>query len=81
MYPTELITKIDIREPRFVVVIPVSGPTVSPWKVQEIVRGSSPELTMQESWAKSPSFMTGLEKENSPISGSSETDRKPKKEN
>ena len=36
-----------------------------------MVRGWSPEVTIQEIWAKSPSFMTSLEKEKAPISGSS----------
>ena len=36
-----------------------------------MVRGWSPDVTMQEIWAKSPSFMTSFENEKGPISGSS----------
>ena len=73
-------TSMLILEPRFVVVIPLLpgvldlsllGPS-RPWNDQEMVRGWSPEVTMQDIWAKSPSFITSLEKENAPISGSSE---------
>ena len=73
-------TSMLILEPRFVVVIPLLpdlldlsllGPS-RPWNDQEMVRGWSPEVTMQDIWAKSPSFMTSLEKEKAPISGNSE---------
>ena len=52
-------------------VIPPSPSPSLPWKDQDIVRGWSPEVTIQDIWAKSPSFITSLEKEKAPISGSS----------
>ena len=73
-------TSMLILDPRLVVVMPLpgeldlrllTGPS-RPWNDQEIVRGWSPEVTMQEIWAKSPSFITSFEKENAPISGNSE---------
>ena len=65
-------------EPRLVVLIPLSAPAPdrlspsAPWNDQDMVRGWSPEVTMQEIWAKSPSFITSFAKANAPISGSSE---------
>ena len=64
-------TNMLILEPRLVVVIPPSPSPSLPWKDQDIVRGWSPEVTIQEIWAKSPSFITSLAKEKAPISGSS----------
>ena len=41
-----------------VVTIPKLEEMASPWKDQDIFSGSSPFRTMQETWAKSPSFIT-----------------------
>ena len=56
------------------VVIPRPPPKISlsdPWRLQEILRGRSPELTMHEIWAYSPSSKTSLPKENRTIRGGS----------
>ena len=53
--------------------LPRPGQTpVCPWNDQDMVRGWSPGVTMQEFWAESPSLITSFAKENAPISGSSE---------
>ena len=55
------------------IVCPRPGQTpVCPWNDQDMVRGWSPGVTMQELWAESPSFITSFTKESAPISGSSE---------
>ena len=46
--------------PSWLVVIPASAETTAPWRDQEIVRGSSPLLMMQMTWAKSPSSNVSL---------------------
>jgi quinol monooxygenase YgiN len=47
---------IDMRFPTCEVTIPKSVVMWLPWKDQEIVRGSSPSPTMQETWANAPSL-------------------------
>ena len=67
-------TNMLILLPKLVVVIPLSvadDSVPSPWKDHDIVNGWSPEVTIQDICAKSPSFITSFEKENGPISGSS----------
>ena len=44
------------RFPSGVVTIPSSEVMLEPWKDQEMVRGWSPFLTMQDTCVKSPSF-------------------------
>ena len=46
--------------PSWLVEIPVSAETTAPWRDHEIVRGSSPLLMMQMTWAKSPSSNVSL---------------------
>ena len=68
--PTESILKKLARDPIGAVVIPRPPPDSSlsdPWRLQEILRGISPELTMQEIWAYSPSSKTSFPKENGTI--------------
>ena len=70
MLPTESILKKLARDPIGAVVIPRPPPDISlsdPWRLQEILRGISPELTMQEIWAYSPSSKTSFPKENGTI--------------
>ena len=45
------------------VVMPSSEVMFDPWNDQEIVSGWSPCRTMQDTWAKSPSFITEVPKE------------------
>ena len=60
LYPTELIVSIDVLVPNDAVVRPGSEETMSPFKAQESVRGSSPFRTIQTSCANSPSSTTSL---------------------
>ena len=54
------------------VVMPRSEVMLEPWKDHEMVRGWSPFVTMQETWAKPPSSMTSLPKLRGSKSGGSE---------
>ena len=61
--------------PVAMVVIPRSGVMLEPWKDQEIVKGWSPCVTMQETCAKEPSFITSCPKlRGSKFGGSVEID-------
>ena len=40
-----------------VVIIPKLEDICSPWKDQDIFSGSSPSVTMQDTWANAPSFI------------------------
>ena len=48
--------------PRGVVIMPRSDEISWPWKDQEMVRGWSPLVTMQDTWAKEPSSITSWPK-------------------
>ena len=58
--------------PSWFVVIPASAETTAPWRDQEIVRGSSPLLMIQMTWAKSPSSRVSLPNVRGIIAGGSE---------
>ena len=53
------------------VLMPRSEVMFEPWKDQEIARGWSPFVTMQETWAKPPSSMMSLPKVSGSRSGGS----------
>lgn len=57
--------------PAWDVTIPLFAPTMSPCKLQLMVRGRSPLVTMQETWTKSPSSKISLPKLKGRISGAS----------
>ena len=57
--------------PRGVVIIPRSEEMSCPWKDQEIERGWSPLVTMQDTWAKEPSSITSRPKVSGRRSGGS----------
>ena len=57
--------------PAWDVTIPLFAPTMSPCKLQLMVRGRSPLVTIQETWTKSPSSKISLPKLKGRISGAS----------
>ena len=59
------------RPPIGVVRMPSSEVIFDPWKDHEMVSGSSPRRTMQDTWAKSPSLITEAPNERGNISGGS----------
>ena len=59
--------------PRGVVIIPRSEEISCPWKDQEMMRGWSPLVTMQDTWANEPSSITSWPKlRGSKLGGSDE---------
>ena len=60
------------RGPVGIVVIPRSEVIFEPWKDQEIERGWSPLLTMQDTWAKEPSSITSRPNDSGRRSGGSD---------
>ena len=60
--PTEVIIRELPILPRGVVIMPRSDEISWPWKDQEMVRGWSPLVTMQDTWAKEPSSITSWPK-------------------
>jgi hypothetical protein len=62
-----------VRVPIIEVVIAGSDEMTSPFRLQDTVKGSSPLLTLQVTWIKSPSFETSLPKVNGTIIGGSES--------
>ena len=73
--PTDVIIRELPMLPRGVVMIPKSEEISCPWKDQEMVRGWSPLVTMQDTWAKEPSSITSWPKfRGSRLGGSEEKD-------
>ena len=62
------------RRPRGETMIPSSEVMLDPWNDQEMVKGSSPFLTIHETCAKSPSFRTSPPNERGETSGGSAGD-------
>ena len=64
--------RIEVLVPIIVVVNDGSEEITSPFRLQVIFKGSSPLLTEQVTWAKSPSSTLVFPNENGTISGGSE---------
>ena len=54
------------------VLMPRSEVMLEPWKDQDMARGWSPLVTMQDTWAKPPASMMSLPKDKGSKSGGSE---------
>ena len=62
--------------PRGVVIIPRSDEILCPWKDQEMLRGWSPLVTIQDTWANEPSSITSWPKlRGSKLGGSDEKNK------
>ena len=72
--PTLEIMRALPLAPIGMVVMPRSEEISFPWKDQDMWRGSSPLVTMQDTWAKSPSFMRSRPKVSGRRSGGSVTE-------
>ena len=70
--PTDVIMRELPILPRGVVIIPRSEEISCPWKDQEMVRGWSPLVTMQDTWANEPSSITSRPNVSGRRSGGSE---------
>ena len=63
---------MDVLVPIIVVEREGSEESVSPLRYQDMVNGWSPCVTMQDTWAKAPSFIMFLPKDKGRRSGGSE---------
>jgi len=71
-YPTLVIIRMLVRVPIMEVVMEGSDEMTSPLRLQETVSGSSPLLTLQVTWTKSPSLETSVPKVKGTMTGGSE---------
>ena len=71
LYPTDWMVSIDVRVPNNVVEMLGSEETTSPCKDHDKDKGSSPLLTMQITWANSPSSIVSFPNVNGRICGDS----------
>ena len=74
LWLTDDIVSMLVLRPNIVVDKSGSDAIMSPFKLQVIVKGSSPVRIIQTSWANSPALTVSAPKENGTISGGTESE-------